>query len=82
MISVHRISFELRAQRSALSAGQIGQAMISWVKEQLFRHGTSLRKGGAVAEPWPEENRLRLWKRTRKWMSLKKRTRVDSDVDI
>ena len=77
MTYVHRTSFEPRAQRSVLFAKQTGRAMTSLVKEQLLRLGTRLRRGGAVAEPWPEENRLWPWRLMRKWMRTKKRKTID-----
>ena len=80
-IYVHRISFELRAQGSVLYAKRIGRVVTLLVREQPFRHSTSLRRGRAVAEPWSEGNRLWLWWRSRmrrtEWTKLKKRKTID-----
>ena len=51
------------------------------MREQLFRYSTSLRRGGAVAELWPEGNRLWLWKRMRKWTRPKNRKMIDLTLE-
>lgn len=79
-IYVYRTFSELRAQRSALYAKQTGRVMTSLVRERLCRRSTSLRRGGAVAEPWPEGHRLWLWRRMRKWMRPKNRKTTNSGL--
>ena len=79
-IYVYRTFFELRAQRSALYAEQTGRVMTSLVRKRLFRRSTSLRRGGAVAESWPEGHRLWLWRRMRTWMRPETRKTTNSGL--